>query len=83
MMTLEYPQEYQPAEIPAKVGIALPNGTAKYGFDIKNEGNKITMQSFLTIAKPVFTSDEYYYLKELYSQIVANQQTELFFKKKS
>lgn len=83
MMTLEYPQGYQPEELPAKVGIALPNATAKYGFDIKNEGNKITMQSFLTIAKPVFTSDEYHYLKELYAQIVANQQTELLFKKKT
>lgn len=82
MMTLEYPQEFQPAELPAKVGISLPNASARYGFEIKNEGNKITMQSYLTIAKPVFTSDEYHYLKELYAQIVANQQAELLFKKK-
>jgi hypothetical protein len=40
------------------------------------------MQSYLSIGKPVFTSDEYHYLKELYAQIVANQQTELLFKKK-
>ncbi|HTF17011.1 MAG TPA: DUF3857 domain-containing protein [Chryseolinea sp.] len=82
MMTFEYPQEYQPAELPAKVGIALPNSTAKYLFDMKNEGNKIIMQSYLTIGKPVFTSDEYHFLKELYAQIVANHQTELLFKKK-
>lgn len=83
MMTLEYPQEFQLEELPAKIGIALPGSTARYGFEMKNEGNKLTMQSFLTIAKPVFTSDEYHYLKELYAQIVANQQTELLFKKKT
>lgn len=81
--TLEYPQEYQPTELPAKVGIALPNSAARYGYELKNEGNKITLQSYLTIAKPLFTSEEYHYLKELYSQIVASQQTELLFKREN
>lgn len=83
MLTLEYPEQYQLAELPAKVGIALPNATARYGYEVKNDGNKLSMQSFITIAKPVFTSDEYHYLKELYAQIVATQQTALLFKKKT
>lgn len=82
-MTLEYPQNFQLAELPDKLGLSLPNATGRYLFDIRNEGNKIVMQSSLTIGKPIFTSEEYHFLKELYAQIVANQQTELLFKKKA
>lgn len=82
-MTLEYPENFELAELPNKLGLSLPNATGRYLFDIRNEGNKIVMQSSLTIGKPIFTSDEYHFLKELYAQIVANQQTELLFKKKA
>ncbi|MGC3943567.1 MAG: DUF3857 domain-containing protein [Chryseolinea sp.] len=83
MMTLEYPEDFQLSELPGKIGLALPNGTAKYGYEVTNEGNKLTVQSFLTIGKPVFTATEYHYLKELYAQIVSNQQSEMLFKKKT
>ncbi|MEJ1240811.1 DUF3857 domain-containing protein [Chryseolinea sp. T2] len=83
VLTLEYPQDFQLSELPNKVGITLPNGSAKYGYEVKDDGNKLTVQSFLTIGKPVFTSTEYHYLKELYAQIVSNQQSDMLFKKKS
>jgi len=83
VMAFEYPPDFQLSELPNKVGIVLPNGSAKYAYEVKNEGNKVTVQSFLTIGKPVFSATEYHYLKELYSQIVSNQQTDMLFKKKS
>jgi hypothetical protein len=82
LMTLEYPEDFELAELPARVGIALPNGTARYAYEMKNDGNKLSMQGFLSITKPVFTSEEYHYLKEMYAQIVANQQSMILFRKK-
>jgi len=82
VLMLEYPQQYQPAELPAAVAIGLPNGAGRYVCEFKKEENKITVLTTLAISKPVFSAQEYHYLKELYAQIVANQQAELLFKKK-
>ena len=81
-MNLEYPEAFEIAGLPSKVGVTLPNASARYVFDIRQEPNKVSIQCLLTIGKPVFSSDEYHYLKELYAQIVANQQAELLFKRK-
>ena len=40
------------------------------------------MANTLVIAKPIFTSQEYHYLKELFNNVIATEQTQLVFKKK-
>jgi hypothetical protein len=76
-MSLEYPAGYELDELPGKVGLALPAGGGRYMFSIQNMANTLTMYSSLSINKPVFTSEEYHYLKELFSHVVATQQTDL------
>jgi hypothetical protein len=51
-------------------------------FTIQNTSNTLSMYSSLLINKPVFSSEEYHYLKELFSHVVATQQTDLVLKKK-
>jgi hypothetical protein len=82
LLSLEYPTDYEIDGLPAKVGLALPQSGGRYIFDIKNTGNKLTMNNSLLIAKVEFSSQEYHYLKELFNQVVATHQTELVFKKK-
>jgi len=81
-LTIEYPAGYELDELPGKVGLTLPNGGGRYMFTIQNTANRVSMYSSLMINKPVFTSEEYHYLKELFSNIVATQQTDLVLKKK-
>lgn len=81
-MSLEYPVGYELDELPGKVGLMLPGGGGKYMFNVQNTSNTLTMYSSLAINKPVFTSEEYHYLKELFSHVVATQQTDLVLKKK-
>ncbi len=82
IFNLNYPLDYEIDELPAKVALALPQGGGRYLFELQNTGNKLTMNNSLLIAKPVFSSDEYHYLKELFNNVVASQQTQLVFKKR-
>jgi hypothetical protein len=81
-MSLEYPAGYEIDELPGKVGLSLPAGGGRYLFTIQNTSNTLTMYSSLVINKPVYSSEEYHYLKELFSHVVATQQTDLVLKKK-
>jgi transglutaminase-like putative cysteine protease len=82
ILTMEYPAQFQIDELPAKVGVALPNNGGRYIYEVQNNGNKLTMNCNLLIGKTVFTATEYHYLKELFNQIVQVNQQELIFKKK-
>jgi len=82
VLSLEYPVAYEIAELPVKVGLALPDAGGRYLFNVQNNGNTLTMNSSLLISKTLFTSNEYHFLKELFARVVATQQTDLLFKKK-
>jgi len=82
ILTLEYPSDFIIESIPEKVAMALPNTGGRYIFDIQNLGNKLTMSNSMQIAKPVFSSQEYHYLKELYNRILQVQNADMVFKRK-
>jgi hypothetical protein len=82
ILNLNYPSDYEIDGLPAKMALALPQGGGRYLFEVQNTGNKLTMSNSLLIAKPIFTSNEYHYLKELFNNVIAAQQTELVFKKR-
>lgn len=81
VLNLEFPELYEVAEIPPKVGLALPDAGGRYLFNLQRSPRGLTMSSSLTINKTVFSSNEYHYLKELFGRVVATQQTNLLFKK--
>jgi hypothetical protein len=83
VVNLEYPEEYEITEIPAKVGLVLPDAGGRYMYSVQNVGHTLTMNSSFTINKTVFSSLEYHYLRELYDRVVAVQKTDLVFKKKT
>jgi len=82
VFSLEYPEEFAVTDLPEKVGLALPNAGGRYIFDIQNTGNKVSLNSSLLIARTIYTSEEYHFLKELFSRVVSTQQTDLVFKRK-
>jgi hypothetical protein len=83
VVILEYPEDYEIAEIPAKVGLILPDAGGRFMYTIQNVGHTLTMNSTFSINKTVFTSLEYHYLRELYDRVLAVQKTDLVFKKKT
>ncbi|MFZ6013069.1 MAG: DUF3857 domain-containing protein, partial [Bacteroidota bacterium] len=81
-MQLEYPSEFEIVNIPAKVGLSLPNAGGRYIFEAADDGHVLKLNNSVSIGKTVFTSLEYHYLKELFNNIVLVQNTELLFKRK-
>lgn len=83
IFNLEYPAEFEIANLPEKVGLALPNAGGRFMFEARNMGNRISLSNFLSIRKTVFSSTEYHYLKELFDRIIQVQNSELIFKRKT
>lgn len=81
-ISFEYPATFELAELPEKAALVLPNGGGRYLFGIQNLGNKVMVNSLLNISKPLYSSEEYHYLKELYSRMIQVQNSDLVFKRK-
>jgi hypothetical protein len=81
-ISFEYPADFELAELPEKAALVLPNGGGRYLFGIQNVGNKVMINSLLNISKPLYSPDEYHYLKELYSRMIQVQNSDLVFKRK-
>ncbi|MGB3064531.1 transglutaminase domain-containing protein [Sphingobacterium thalpophilum] len=70
---LELPQHYQLADKPQNVSLALPESAARYKYISQLNGKNLEIVSMLAFNKPVFSVDEYFSLKELYSRIIQQQ----------
>lgn len=82
ILTLEYPESFGPVDLPKTVALSLPNSGGRYIFDVKTFGNKLTMNSKLSINRAVFTANEYHYIRELFANMVSIQQNDFYFRKK-
>ena len=82
ILNLTYPSDFELDEVPSKVALKLPANGGHFIFEVNDASNKISMANTLVIAKPIFASQEYHYLKELFNNVIATEQTQLVFKKK-
>ena len=82
ILNLTYSPDFELDEIPGKVALKLPANGGHFISEVNDAANKVSMANTLVIAKPIFTSQEYHYLKELFNNVVATEQTQLVFKKK-
>jgi len=60
-------------ELPQPLHVALPNRAGSYIYQAKQLGDQIMLTAKLSITKPEFIAEEYPYLREFYSQMVAKQ----------
>jgi len=83
ILNLDYPTEFQMENPPAPMIVNLPNNGGRYMFSVQNIGNKVILNSIISLNKAIYSSQEYGYLKELFNKIVQSYQTNLIFTKKS
>ena len=69
-INITIPENYSVSKIPESIAIKLPNNGGSYLLKVNHEGQKINIYSKFSINKSVFSSIEYYYLKEFYKQII-------------
>ena len=77
------PDGYSVEELPQSKVFTLPEGAAKYTFNISVNSNKIVVMNRLQINKTLFYQDEYPNLREFYTRLVAKNSENVVLKKKS
>ncbi|MGE8430560.1 MAG: transglutaminase domain-containing protein [Sphingobacterium sp.] len=74
---LTIPDRYEIVEKPQNASLALPESTAKYRYVTQINGNQLEILQSLAFNKPIFSVDEYFSLKELYSRIIQQQKLDI------
>jgi hypothetical protein len=69
-------------EIPKPRLLTLPNGAAKYTYNVTQVGNVLNVVSLLQVNKSLFDQTEYPDLRELYNLVVSKQAEQIVLKKK-
>ncbi|MGV3538290.1 MAG: transglutaminase, partial [Rufibacter sp.] len=82
MCSFTIPDGYVVEELPKGMMLNLPEDGGKFTYMLQTQGNKIQVVSKVTISKPVFYAQEYQFLKQFYSQIVAKHAEQIVLRKK-
>ena len=82
IVKLTIPEGWVVEELPAPKAFVMPANSAKYVYNITQNGNMISLTSQLVINKALFPHDEYKPLRDFYDQIVAKQAEQIVLKKK-
>lgn len=82
MFNFEFPEAYELVNKPENVALSLPNSGGRFLLDAQLSENKLVLNNALSINRTVFSSQEYVYLKELYSRIIQAQNEDLILRKK-
>jgi hypothetical protein len=80
-VTLDVPKGYQVSSIPEETSVKTAAGSAEMTFRSNQIGEKITMSYKYQIKKKVYSSDEYYQLKEFYNKLIALHKSNIVFQK--
>lgn len=81
-LTLHLPEGYTVDELPKDVGLTLPGDGGKFISGFQNNDNTVTFTRIIQLNKPVYTPEEYPYLKEFYNKIILSQNVGIMIKKK-
>jgi hypothetical protein len=79
---IKIPEGYTVEEMPKAKVMLLPNGGAKYTYNVTQAGDMLSIVSLLQINKSMFLQTEYPNLREFYSQLVAKQAEQIVLRKK-
>lgn len=58
---------------PKNVNLRLPEDAARYTYQSVKEGDRLVFKQTISFNKAIYSADEYFFLKELYSRIIQQQ----------
>lgn len=82
ILQLEIPENLKTISLPERVGLALPSNGGKFLMNVQQVGNKIVLNNTLSLQKPIYSSQEYHYLKAMFNKMVQAENVDLIFEKK-
>jgi hypothetical protein len=81
-LTIHLPAQYAVESYPEPAAFAIPNSGGKYMCNYTADTDSFNFTYLTQLNKPVYSADEYPYLKELYNKIVQAEKGEIVLKKK-
>lgn len=72
-LQLKIPTGYIIKNLPKNKSLSLPNKGGKLIFKVAQEKNTVNLYLIYMINKKTYTSDEYFYVKEFYNQLIKTQ----------
>ena len=82
MVTLQLPPGYELAEQPKNAVMALPDGSARFLYNVTATGQTVQLLSRLSLRNTVYAAGQYADLRELYRLMRARQGEKLIIRKK-
>ncbi len=77
---IHIPEGYEVEELPKSENILLPEKGGRYMYTIGQQGNDVTVMVRLNLSKTTYTSEEYEYLRELFTLIINKQDEQIVLK---
>lgn len=81
-INLSFPDNYEVEKLPKGGTYKLPDDNGTFSISYLSEGKALMVRSVISVNKSLYTSDEYFDLKELFKMIVEKQAEQIVFKKK-
>ena len=78
-LVIEMPSNYTVDDLPNSVALGLPNEGGKFLLATGKTDKNVTFRSTLALNRGIYNSQEYHYLKELFSRIIQIEQADLVF----
>jgi len=83
MITVNLPAGYDVEELPKTAMIDLPDNGGRFTYAVSPGQNTLQIISRMSLRKAVYSAEEYTYLREFYSRLMAKQAEQIVLKKKS
>lgn len=82
ILQMKFPDKFDVANKPKSAALALPNNGGKFISETKIDGNTLSLTTMVQLSKAIYSSEEYHYLKALFTQVAQVKQTNITLKKK-
>jgi hypothetical protein len=83
LVTLALPAGYELAEPPKNAVVELPDGSARFVYNVTTNGPTVQLLSRLALRNTVYGAAQYAELRELYRLLLAHQTEKLVIRKKA
>ena len=82
MVNLTLPAGYELEELPQGMALELPEGGGRFTYGVQQSPIGLQIVSRMSLARPVYSAEEYAYLREFFARMMAKQSERLVLKKK-
>ncbi|OWP63648.1 hypothetical protein CDA63_07600 [Hymenobacter amundsenii] len=82
LVNLTLPAGYELEEMPKGMVLDLPDGGGRFTYGVQPGPAGLQIVSRLALSKPVYSAEEYAYLREFFGRLIAKQSERLVIKKK-